>query len=689
MRIHRISFKDFRQFKGEQTLSFSYDTEKNVTLVFGTNGAGKTTILNAIQWVLYGKFSSDFEQQERLINDNSLVEAGVGAIVEGFVEILFEHGTDKYVMRRTIDGRFTGEGHEIQKTLNPRVSLHVTDRFGESRSMSHPEELIATMFPEKLANFYFFNGERLDKNAGRGFAQLGEAIRTIMGLTKFETALHQIPRVKADFRREMAQLNGETEIEELGEEQVEAVTRRDLQLEKFREATSKKSDIQGKMEEIQMALRGHERSSELQADREENQREMKRAQNRNLEARRDRYRLISSRSALIFMSEMADRTLANSEELRVRGELPRAIKVQFIDDLLSGGACICGTPLNEGSHEHSNVSKWRLKAGHAESEEAWIKVGALAALVQTSQTELIQAIQDASTRISQAELDEKEAHLRVQGIEAQLKGIDVEEIQVLERNLAKLRIEHDETVAVIALADRDINELTQKISEIGKKITAATVDHKKAKIIQRRIDALDEAAQVLADEMRIRSETIRQMLESGINRTYGNIINHDFKVRIDENFVLTLSRELAGYEYTAAKSTAETHALYLSFIAQLSHLNRRLSGATTTKNSPAIEQFPLVMDATFGNFDDEPTRRLVDSLTTLSHQVILLVSKKQGIGIVEEAVKNVCGKKAILTLYATPKDRRQNEQIKVNDVEHDYFVVGSSPFDYTTIKEIV
>ena len=62
MRIQKLIFKDFRQFRGEQSLTFSYDTAKNVTLVFGTNGAGKTTILNAIQWILYGEFSPDFEQ---------------------------------------------------------------------------------------------------------------------------------------------------------------------------------------------------------------------------------------------------------------------------------------------------------------------------------------------------------------------------------------------------------------------------------------------------------------------------------------------------------------------------------------------------------------------------------------------------------------------------------------------------
>ena len=54
MLIHSISMHDFRQFKGTQTLSFSCDKEKNVTVLLGDNTFGKTTILQAFNWCLYG-----------------------------------------------------------------------------------------------------------------------------------------------------------------------------------------------------------------------------------------------------------------------------------------------------------------------------------------------------------------------------------------------------------------------------------------------------------------------------------------------------------------------------------------------------------------------------------------------------------------------------------------------------------
>lgn len=44
MLLKSIKVKDFRQFKGEQYVSFSTDPERNVTIIQGDNGAGKTSL---------------------------------------------------------------------------------------------------------------------------------------------------------------------------------------------------------------------------------------------------------------------------------------------------------------------------------------------------------------------------------------------------------------------------------------------------------------------------------------------------------------------------------------------------------------------------------------------------------------------------------------------------------------------
>jgi len=55
MLLKSLKLKDFRQFKGEQTVVFADDPTQNVTIVMGDNGTGKTTLAQAFTWCLYGE----------------------------------------------------------------------------------------------------------------------------------------------------------------------------------------------------------------------------------------------------------------------------------------------------------------------------------------------------------------------------------------------------------------------------------------------------------------------------------------------------------------------------------------------------------------------------------------------------------------------------------------------------------
>ena len=54
-RIDTIILKNYRQFRSE-SITFDYDTKAgyDLHLIIGANGSGKTNILNAINWCLYG-----------------------------------------------------------------------------------------------------------------------------------------------------------------------------------------------------------------------------------------------------------------------------------------------------------------------------------------------------------------------------------------------------------------------------------------------------------------------------------------------------------------------------------------------------------------------------------------------------------------------------------------------------------
>lgn len=55
MLIEECILENYRQFKGRHKVRFSTDPKKNITLIAGANGSGKTNLLRAICWCLFGE----------------------------------------------------------------------------------------------------------------------------------------------------------------------------------------------------------------------------------------------------------------------------------------------------------------------------------------------------------------------------------------------------------------------------------------------------------------------------------------------------------------------------------------------------------------------------------------------------------------------------------------------------------
>lgn len=66
MLLKSITMKNFRQYKGKQHVEFSCENERNVTVILGNNTSGKTTLLQAFNWCLYG--IAVFESKDFLLN---------------------------------------------------------------------------------------------------------------------------------------------------------------------------------------------------------------------------------------------------------------------------------------------------------------------------------------------------------------------------------------------------------------------------------------------------------------------------------------------------------------------------------------------------------------------------------------------------------------------------------------------
>ena len=54
MKINKLILKNFSSFEGINEFDFSVTEDKNIILIGGQNGAGKTSLFSAIKVALYG-----------------------------------------------------------------------------------------------------------------------------------------------------------------------------------------------------------------------------------------------------------------------------------------------------------------------------------------------------------------------------------------------------------------------------------------------------------------------------------------------------------------------------------------------------------------------------------------------------------------------------------------------------------
>ena len=77
MKLISMALHNFRQFYGAQSCDFATgdDPKRVVTVFHGYNGSGKTALLNAFVWCLYGTTTPDFQADDKLENEAAIAES--------------------------------------------------------------------------------------------------------------------------------------------------------------------------------------------------------------------------------------------------------------------------------------------------------------------------------------------------------------------------------------------------------------------------------------------------------------------------------------------------------------------------------------------------------------------------------------------------------------------------------------
>ena len=135
MLLKSMKLTNFRQFKETQSIQFSTDSEKNVTIIMGENGSGKTTLAQAFTWCLYG--DTDFDDKVVL---NKAVAKNLGPNNEAIVrvELSVLHADFDYTMIREQKYSTDSVG-ELKRPNNPVFKMAYKGSDGQQEFVKENE----------------------------------------------------------------------------------------------------------------------------------------------------------------------------------------------------------------------------------------------------------------------------------------------------------------------------------------------------------------------------------------------------------------------------------------------------------------------------------------------------------------------------------------------------------------------
>ena len=165
MRIERINIKNYRQYR-KLDIDFS---SKKLHLIKGIMGTGKTNFLNAINWCFYKEEPYRKKESMRLplLNLNSKDESEEGDILDISVEIWGKYKDSTIVFKRIAQCQIINKDGKKDVSLykNPEIQVKHNLGGGSFKILEGEpaQEFVQRIVPIEIRDFFFFDGERLDR----------------------------------------------------------------------------------------------------------------------------------------------------------------------------------------------------------------------------------------------------------------------------------------------------------------------------------------------------------------------------------------------------------------------------------------------------------------------------------------------------------------------------------------------
>lgn len=615
MIIDSIRFENYRAYYGETDFSFPVDGERNISIIFADNDVGKSCFFSGILFCLYGE--PDNDKFKDLINVNAQQEG----IFRAAVSIFATHNGSKIEITRTIEPRGSISSEPASKDLKTTLTL-IKDGVPVSSDMEEKADFINSLVHEDAAQYFFFDGEKINDYSTASGSQYKEAIARILGIKEIENAIEDLRIIKKEFEKErdawVSKQKSYTNVLEQKNEADKKVQEYAEQIAKYeREITAANEAIQRNEDELKKFNDIREKVEQKQHVADEIANLSAQLEN----ARRARDDCFKKNATLILAAIAYGRLKKDSNQESTTYYISSAVKDHLLH-LVEQPFCVCGTKFD----------KDKIAAVKSYIDANFITDDRL--LIEKERNDLFNACE----KYREHGINSKVAYLgysieinKLMSLRYEKKG----ELDRLKKDIGSFSEEAGEKII------RDIARLEEKKEEATERKTRTQVLYEQAqeslrdlesqlakysqtdsegKLCQRKLETTVQLEKVFTSYKEQLLEQKRCTVEEYATEVFREITNAPQKykgIKIDSDYSLLL--ELTNGETyqiepgrTLNPSTGQSKVISLSYIA----------GLNRSSNYAA----PVIIDNPLGLFSDEHRTAITKYLPHFSKQVIFMVS---------------------------------------------------------------
>lgn len=617
LHITALHLEDFGPFKGHQTIQLS--AEDGVTVVYGENMRGKTSVLNAIRFAFFGKVLGRGAKSLSLHRVGNWEQAARGKF--GFqVQLDFRDENHSYKLTRSCAVR---KGVGVPAGDHDYVVDYYLERDGNVLGPQQAEADLARILPEQISRFFLFDGELLqeyedllssDTDMGR---RISEAIERILGVPVLTGSRATLLRLKEKSEhREATAAQGDHKTREFGNQLADLHAQRTVLNADLTRLEDELEDMRSQKASLEEAMRKKERVAALLDKKDTLERLTKEIDARRLLKQAELQQAMANAWCAVLEEPIgrAMKSLRASEQA-LQTELLRA---DVLMNLHSNSASECPACLQTISAEARKRIESSIEGGRggqrAEKDRELSAIRRkLAALEQHAGTARLDVVRLRWDAVEEASVDYAAKRDELDELAKQLESVD-------EDALRKTKGDFETTIRQIDVLEKGIVKSRETLDQ--NKVDSESIQKRLDKLAGQDVGVERQRRQLFSDLHRLFDEAVGVYREQLRKRVEADATRH-FKalttepeyagLRINDSYGLTIVHK-DGSDIPVRSAGAE-HVVALCLVGALQN-NAPLRG-------------PIVIDSPFGRLDRGHTRNIVRALPSMAKQVILLVYEEE------------------------------------------------------------